>query len=340
MTASLSPSRLSPSSDDNDYKENDKIYVTPEPYDVLGGRCGTAFRHPGNQMLRNTIASLLEEYKSHQKSRKEKSKIIQHLISSIKRKGGRFLKYDINEQKWYIAGYNLARLKVAYAFRDASMPNKVKCMDAILTKSEEQRQQGEETKEQSKPLLNIYNSKSNDNLFWEENDSPLPYSKQPESPSSYDDDKTSDAWHYQEDKQIDLGGFPVQRPQCAASQTNNQDHFPVGQHYHQQQFHYHRHNRNYNHYEDEPSYPSYARYGHYSTRQQTIPPSTQNAFSGAISQKHKAMISPHHLASQQEKRSDLFEPLPLDYPPQIQDDNIFLPFIMKEDLAHHLSLPK
>lgn len=115
-------------------------YTTPQAIDILGGRGAKAFEHPGNKMLRATVCNRLAEYCAPGFTRKNKSVLIAEILeSTLKSKGGRFLKYDNGEGAWYDAGYKEARCKISHAFRDASVPNKVKCL-VRMKQQMEQRQ--------------------------------------------------------------------------------------------------------------------------------------------------------------------------------------------------------
>lgn len=106
-------------------------YVTPNHNDVLCGRGRTAFEHPGNQRLREKIALTLDKYNSCG-SRQERSIVILETVNSIMiDQGGRFLKSDKETGKWYDGGISAAKLRVSTALRDARIPNKVKCMEAL-----------------------------------------------------------------------------------------------------------------------------------------------------------------------------------------------------------------
>eukprot|EP00546_Thalassionema_frauenfeldii_P020645 CAMPEP_0178907696 /NCGR_PEP_ID=MMETSP0786-20121207/7516_1 /TAXON_ID=186022 /ORGANISM="Thalassionema frauenfeldii, Strain CCMP 1798" /LENGTH=263 /DNA_ID=CAMNT_0020579527 /DNA_START=57 /DNA_END=848 /DNA_ORIENTATION=- len=106
-------------------------YVTPNCNDVLCGRGRTAFEHPGNQRLREKIAVTLDKYNSCG-SRQERSTVILETVNAIMiDQGGRFLKSDKETGKWYDGGIAAAKLRVSTAFRDARIPNKVKCMEVL-----------------------------------------------------------------------------------------------------------------------------------------------------------------------------------------------------------------
>jgi hypothetical protein len=53
------------------------------------------------------------------------------IIISLQADGARFLKLDLAIEKWFDAGFKEARLKISHAFRDACIPNKVKCIEEL-----------------------------------------------------------------------------------------------------------------------------------------------------------------------------------------------------------------
>lgn len=85
--------------------------------DVLCGRSRFAFDHPGNAILREKIASALDQYNTC--SRKGKTAIIRDIVDSVIRSGGRFLKFDDTKEQWYDGGFQVAKVRVSTAFRDA-----------------------------------------------------------------------------------------------------------------------------------------------------------------------------------------------------------------------------
>lgn len=107
-----------------------KNYVTPQPNDILAGRGIQPFHHPGNSNLRSAIAALLDEYSNATKT--EKSDLVGTMLGSIKKKGGRFLKLDESKMQWYDAGSKQCRKKISQAFRDALVPHKAKCREAVI----------------------------------------------------------------------------------------------------------------------------------------------------------------------------------------------------------------
>ena len=79
----------------------------------------------------------MESYKN--TDSQERCYIIRNIIETVREAGGRFLKFDKNDQQWYDAGSNEAHRKIRRAFREASIQDKVKCIEAmkILMKQEE-----------------------------------------------------------------------------------------------------------------------------------------------------------------------------------------------------------
>ena len=113
-------------------------YTTPLQVDILGGRGGKAFNHSGNKLLRATVSHRLDAYCKPIASRRQRSAIVTEILDSLESQGGRFLKYDGAQGEWYDAGYKEARLKISHAFRDASIPDKVKCIDRMRDQIEQE----------------------------------------------------------------------------------------------------------------------------------------------------------------------------------------------------------
>lgn len=82
-------------------------------------------------MLRSTIVRHLDEYHDPTSTREKRKTMVTEILDNIRFRGGRFLKYDDRQDEWYNAGYKAARSKITHSFRDASIPNKVKCMDEL-----------------------------------------------------------------------------------------------------------------------------------------------------------------------------------------------------------------
>lgn len=115
-----------------------KHYTAPQSTDILAGRSKSAFKHYGNVLLRQTVCCRLDEYSVPQGSRKRRANLVHEILESIKSQGGRFLKFDSDQGEWYDAGYKEARSKISHAFRDASIPNKVKCIEKMRSQYEPQ----------------------------------------------------------------------------------------------------------------------------------------------------------------------------------------------------------
>ena len=105
-------------------------YVVAQPNDVKCGRGRVCFNHPGNRLLRLRVAIKLEEYRT-QASRTLKTKVIEDIIDEFYAQGERFLKFDRSVEMWYDGGIKAAKERIGSAFRDASQPNKVKCMEKL-----------------------------------------------------------------------------------------------------------------------------------------------------------------------------------------------------------------
>jgi hypothetical protein len=106
------------------------VYVAHRDIDVKCGRGRECFQHPGNSLLRIRVAAKLEEYQN-QFNGKLKVIIVNSVISQFIAEGARFLKRDPSTKLWYDGGIKAAKERVGSAFRDASRPNKVKCMEKL-----------------------------------------------------------------------------------------------------------------------------------------------------------------------------------------------------------------
>ena len=106
------------------------MYVCPQDNDVKCGRGSACFNHPGNALLRVLVAMKLEEYRK-QATRSLKTKVIDSVSAALSAQGTRFLKLDRSVALWYDGGIKAAKDRIGSAFRDASQPNKVKCMENL-----------------------------------------------------------------------------------------------------------------------------------------------------------------------------------------------------------------
>ena len=109
---------------------SDTVFVTPRDIDVKCGRGRECFQHHGNSLLRIRVATKLEEYQN-QTNGSLKGIIVDSVISQFFAEGARFLKRDRYTTLWYDGGIKAAKERVGSAFRDASKPNKVKCMEKL-----------------------------------------------------------------------------------------------------------------------------------------------------------------------------------------------------------------
>ena len=105
-------------------------FVCPRDIDVKCGRGKHCFQNPGNVLLRVLVANNLEVYRK-QPTRMLKTKVVNSVISQVHSQGGRFLELDRHVGLWYDGGIKAAKQRVGSAFRDASQPNKVKCMEIL-----------------------------------------------------------------------------------------------------------------------------------------------------------------------------------------------------------------
>ena len=64
---------------------------------VLAGK--SSFTHVGNRRFRDAITNAIDEY-NNSESRLAKSRVVQRIVESIKREGGRFLKRDRTSGGW------------------------------------------------------------------------------------------------------------------------------------------------------------------------------------------------------------------------------------------------
>ena len=93
-----------------------KEYVEPCDTDVLLGRGGRSNHHPGNKRYRDEVHNLQKWYKTSAKT--EKTDLSQCLVNYIHSYGGRFLKLDATNGKWFIVTNIVARRKASQALRE------------------------------------------------------------------------------------------------------------------------------------------------------------------------------------------------------------------------------
>jgi hypothetical protein len=100
--------------------------MIPSNVDVLCGRDREAHGHVGNKRFRVMISWYRDNYQN-AKSRDEKTRITNEIVSSVRECRGRFLKKDENTNIWYDVGDEYAHEKVSHALRSAKDPEKNKC---------------------------------------------------------------------------------------------------------------------------------------------------------------------------------------------------------------------
>ncbi len=85
------------------------------PYDVILGRGRGSFNHPGNQNLIHVFRSNKVRYGN--ASKLQKTRIAREIVTSIQKKGGRFLKRH-DDDKWEVIANKDAYRKVCHGIRD------------------------------------------------------------------------------------------------------------------------------------------------------------------------------------------------------------------------------
>ena len=93
-------------------------YVGPTDNDVLFGRGGATYRHPGNQRYRELITRLRPHYQGVM-NHEEKTRLSQEVVHFVHSLGGRFLGKD-GQGQWFIVHDHVARLKTSQALREAA----------------------------------------------------------------------------------------------------------------------------------------------------------------------------------------------------------------------------
>jgi hypothetical protein len=89
----------------------------PSEKDVICGRGRGKWLSPGNQHLAELIRKHSQRYEEGT-SKTEKSRVVETLFSSLKRKGTRFMKLDESSGNWFEMDDKVARCKVSHAIRD------------------------------------------------------------------------------------------------------------------------------------------------------------------------------------------------------------------------------
>eukprot|EP00529_Nitzschia_sp_RCC80_P009908 CAMPEP_0113501294 /NCGR_PEP_ID=MMETSP0014_2-20120614/32868_1 /TAXON_ID=2857 /ORGANISM="Nitzschia sp." /LENGTH=789 /DNA_ID=CAMNT_0000395853 /DNA_START=244 /DNA_END=2613 /DNA_ORIENTATION=- /assembly_acc=CAM_ASM_000159 len=110
-------------------------------YDVLFGRGKGIQAHPGNKRLRELVEANLERYD--RASRLEKTLMAETIVRNIKDTSGRFLKLDNASQGggWTEVNDEIARDKIAHAFRTQRKSLLQKEKESALARAQQQRTQ-------------------------------------------------------------------------------------------------------------------------------------------------------------------------------------------------------
>jgi hypothetical protein len=90
----------------------------PQKEDILLGRHREAYGHPGNRRFRFLISSYSDDYQN-ARARDTKTGIIQKIVASIQKYGGRFLRRDEQTDMWcdVCDDYKYVHEKVSHALR-------------------------------------------------------------------------------------------------------------------------------------------------------------------------------------------------------------------------------
>jgi hypothetical protein len=100
----------------NNKPQHDPI-ISLGPYDIICGRCSTAFNNIGNRRFRVTISLNVKKYID-APNRQEKKKVIQTVVDLLLRElGAKFLKRN-KDLQFVEVSERLARQKVQHALRD------------------------------------------------------------------------------------------------------------------------------------------------------------------------------------------------------------------------------
>lgn len=93
------------------------MYSTPTEKDVIIGRGRKFHKHPGNQRLRQIVATKLDRYSS-ARNKMEKTVLLTEVVEQVEQ-DAQFLRLDPTTQLWVEAGDFLSRERVSQCFRDA-----------------------------------------------------------------------------------------------------------------------------------------------------------------------------------------------------------------------------
>lgn len=99
-----------------------KNYIegNPNEKDVLMGRGGRSNHHPGNARYLEAKLTIQPRYRK--ATKEEKTGISQELVDVVKNWGGRFVKLDDTNQRWYEVDNVTARKKASQTLREENTP--------------------------------------------------------------------------------------------------------------------------------------------------------------------------------------------------------------------------
>lgn len=98
--------------------------------DVLCGRGGKSNHHNGNKKYRDEVGHLQQWYKSSEKN--EKTDLSQCLVNYVHSYGGRFLKLEESNKRWYLVTNHVARRKASQALREHATPEERAAKRALI----------------------------------------------------------------------------------------------------------------------------------------------------------------------------------------------------------------
>ena len=102
---------------DEEVRENVEVHVTDN--DVLGGRGGRVYRHPGNIRYLGIVAEYAIRYRECGGDNLQNI-ISETIVNNIFEQGGRFLRWEAGAQSWRVMTLHETHVKVKAALRDAS----------------------------------------------------------------------------------------------------------------------------------------------------------------------------------------------------------------------------
>jgi hypothetical protein len=95
----------------------DETMDHPSALDICCGRGKGRWNSPGNRRFKELVHDFLQQYSS-APSKAEKSRVVEAVVKAVQKMGGRFIKRDEANGKWYEISPMESRSKVAHAIRD------------------------------------------------------------------------------------------------------------------------------------------------------------------------------------------------------------------------------